>query len=338
MKLKDIANIANVSTTTVSLVLNNRSGVGKEKREYITKLLIENGYKINYQKPNDDKRSIRFLKYHRHSLLVEGNPGFVNQIIDAAEKESRVLGYNLIITSFEQKHIPEVMEMVSHDPLDGIIFLGTELEAADLEYLKKIDAPMVVVDNFLDYEDFNCVDMNNTHAIFSAIEHLVQLGHERIGFLFNSIPSRNCIARRDAYEHSVKYFKLKYDPSLIFSVHPTLSGAYESTLELLKTGVKFPGALVANNDSIALGALKAFKEYDLRIPEDISIVGFDGIPFSAISDPPLTTIGVSCRDIGIWTVRLLDDKINYPNSPITKIQIGTSLIVRGSTARYEKTK
>ena len=94
--------------------------------------------------------------------------------------------------------------------------------------------------------------------------------------------------------------------------------------------------LVATNDSIAIGAVKAFKESGIRVPGDVSVIGFDDIPFSAIADPPLTTMKVSCKDIGMWAVRLLCDRIDYPDSPVAKIQIGAQLIVRESTGPYRK--
>lgn len=99
-------------------------------------------------------------------------------------------------------------------------------------------------------------------------------------------------------------------------------------------GTSFPPALIVTNDSIALGAIKAFKEFGICVPGDISIGGVDAIPFSAIADPPLTTLNVSCKDIGIWTVRLLYDRIQCPSSPIMKIQVGASLVERGSTCAY----
>lgn len=336
MTLKDIAKQANVSPSTVSLVLHNKPGVSKKTRKHISRMLLENGYNINFEKHDSIQRSIRFLKYSKHSLLVNGNAGFVTAIIDAVEKESRLQGYNLVMTVFGENNIAEVFEMVRKKPLDGIIFLGTELEQKNLVYLRELPVPIVVVDNLLKLENFNCITMNNYESIYTAVKYLVDLGHARIGYLYSTMPSSNCAARRAAFESSMNKLGIHFDPELIYCLHPTLSGSYECTLKLLKSGVSFPPALVANNDSIALGAIKAFKEFGINVPDSISIIGFDDIPFSAIADPPLTTMRVSCKDIGIWTVRLLCDRINYPNAPVAKIQIGTELVVRNSTCEYQK--
>ncbi len=335
MKLKEIASIANVSAATVSLVLNNREGVGAEKRRQIVKLLEENGYRVNNgleQKPA--KKTIRFIKYKKHSMLVDGNPGFVNAIIDAVEKECRRQGYNLIMTACGEKQLDEISELLTQDPTDGILLLGTELTPEAMEHFSEITTPMVILDNYMPMQDYNCITMNNEEAIHRAVSHLFSLGHPQVGFIANVLPSSNCNVRKKTFECAIPQLGHVFDQGLIYAVHPTPDGAYQSIFTMLEGGVKFPSALVANNDSIALGAMKAFKEFKIRIPEDISIVGFDSIPFSSMSDPPLTTMEVPCADMGIWAVRILCDQIQYPFSSITKMQVGTKLLERSSTAPY----
>lgn len=334
MNLKEIANLAKVSPATVSLVLNNREGVGQEKRRQIEKILEENGYRVNNRTEPKAKKSIRFIKYKKHALLVDGNPGFVNAIIDAIEKECRRQGFNLIMTAYGEDQLDEISRLIEQNPTDGILLLGTELTAEDLGPISHASAPMVIIDNYLPMSDFNCITMSNEEAIFRSVSYLCSLGHPKIGFIANELPSNNCNARRMAFEFALMQKGYAFDPSLIYTVHPTPDGAYQSIRTMLEEGIKFPSALVANNDSIALGAMKAFKEFKIKIPDDISIVGFDSIPFSTISDPPLTTMEVSCTEIGIWAVRILCDRIQYPFSSVTKVQIGTTLMERHSTAPY----
>lgn len=334
IKLKEIANLASVSPATVSLVLNNRQGVGPERRRKIQKILEENGYSVNNRFDSKTKKSINFIKYKKHGLLVDGNPGFVNAIIDAVEKECRRQGYNLIMTALGEKQLDEISKLIEQDSTDGVLLLGTELTAEDIEFFSNVPVPMVIIDNYMPMLEYNCITMNNEETIFRSISHLSSLGHPKIGFIANKLPSSNCNARRKAFEYAIMQQGYIFDPSLVYTVHPTPDGAYQSIRDLLEKGVKFPSALVANNDSIALGAMKAFKEFKIRIPEDISIVGFDGIPFSTISDPPLTTMEVSCPEIGVWAVRILCDRIQYPFSSITKMQVGTRLLERSSTAPF----
>lgn len=336
LKLKELARIADVSPATVSLVLNNREGVGEEKREYIRKLLVENGYTIAERLSNEREKSIRFLKYTNHSMLVDGNPGFVNSIIDAVEKECRRQNYSLVMTSFKHKQLNEIMELLGEDPKDGVLLLGTEIPPEDLRVFSSLSMPLVVVDNPVPFYNFSCVTMENRRAVYTAVSYLHELGHSRVGFISNAVPSGNCRERLNAYQESLKLLGMEYDPELVYAVNPTAEGASEALGGLLKDGVQFPSALVANNDNIAIGAVKAFTDHDIRIPRDISIVSIDNIPFSAMSNPPLTTLDVSCTEMGIWAVRMLIDKIHYPHSPNTKMQIGTKLMVRGSTAPYNR--
>lgn len=335
LKLKELAKLADVSPATVSLVLNNREGVGEEKREVISKLLIENGYTIAERSSGEREKSIRFLKYTNHSMLVEGNPGFVNSIIDAIEKECRRQSYSLVMTSFKHKQLDEIVELLRDDPKDGVLLLGTEIPPEDLRPFAALTTPLVVVDNPVPFYDFSCVTMENRRTIYTTVSYLKDLGHKRVGFLGNVVPSGNCKERLNAYQETLKLLGMEYDPTLIYRVDPTAEGACVALEQMLTDGVKFPSALVANNDSIAIGAVKAFAAQGIRVPQDISIVSIDNIPFSAMSSPPLTTMDVSCTDMGIWAVRMLIDKIHYPHGPVSKMQIGTKLLVRDSTAPFD---
>lgn len=341
MKLKDIAAMANVSPSTVSLVVKNKKGVSDEKRKLIEKLLKDYGYSVNETEEespsfSEKKREICFIKYKRHGMLVDGNPGFVNSIIDAIETECGRQDCSLLMLSCNQTQLPSISKMVDNTHAEGILLLGTELSSEDAHWLSEISLPMVILDTSLPMTSYNCVTMNNKDAIFHSVEHLVSLGHTHIGFIANAYPSNNCLARQGAFQEAVEHYGLSFDPELIYPAFPTSEGAYQSMHSLLDEGTKFPSALIANNDCFALGAMKAFKEYGIRVPEDISIIGFDSIPFSSISEPPLTTMEVPCAEIGIWAVRLLCDRIRYPFSATTNMEISTKLIVRSSTAPFCK--
>ncbi|MEG1858390.1 MAG: substrate-binding domain-containing protein, partial [Pseudoflavonifractor sp.] len=278
-------------------------------------------------------KNICFLKYSKHAYLVNGNPGFVTQIIDAADMECRRNHYNLVNAAF-RKLGPDVLELLNRPTTKGAILLGTELDSADMERFSAITKPLVVVDNQLSLLPYNAITMNNRDAIFSVVGHMIDLGHPRIGFLCNSIPSNNDLERQHAFEEALVYYGHGFAPELVFPIFPTMAGACDSVTALLQSGTRFPSALVANNDSIAIGAMKAFKDFGLRIPEDISISGFDGLPFSAVSEPPLTTVSVSCSDIGVWAVRLLHDSIRGKSSSKCKMLVNAELTVRSSTTVY----
>lgn len=334
MNLRQIAAEAGVSLTTVSLVLNGKPGVGPEKRELVARLLRDSGYNLRTPDSTPVVKNIHFLKYSKHSYLVNGNPGFVTQIIDAVDVECRKHGYNLLITAFDGLDDLRLDELLDNPATLGAILLGTEITNGDMAAFRRVPKPMVVVDNALPYLSFSTVTMHNEEAIFSAVGHLLALGHRHIGFLENSIPANNDLERRDAFQRALTAAGRAFEPALVYPIFPTMDGASESVSRLLERGTRFPSALLANNDSIAIGALRAFKAHGLRIPEDISLVGFDGLPFAAVSEPPLTTVSVPCGEIGHWAVHLLHEKIRGRSAAPCKARVCTTLALRESTAPY----
>ena len=335
MKLRDIAKAAGVSLTAVSLVLNGKPGIGEEKRDLVTRLLLENGYQLRPAEVSERPRmqsNLCFLKYSKHSYLVNGNPGFVTQIMDAAGEECRRHGYNLLVTAFSSFSAVNLPELLESPSTSGIILLGTEIGREDMEHFSGVQKPMVIVDNALDHLPYSSVTMNNADAVSDAIACLYALGHRRIGFLYNSIPSSNDDARRGAFEDALRRFSLPFSDELIFRVFPTMDGARESFGAILDVKPELPTAFLANNDSIALGAMRALQEHRLRVPEDISVIGFDGLPFSAMCNPPLTTVNVPCADIGRWAVDILHQQIRGRTRATSKTLVSTQLIIRQSTA------
>ena len=317
MKMREIADAAGVSLTAVSLVLNGKPGIGDEKRALVTRLLQENGYQI---RPEDAPQRIHahsnlcFLKYSKHSYLVNGNPGFVTQIMDAAGEECRRHGYNLLVNAFSDFSAINRAELIDTATTGGVILLGTEIEREDLSYFDGLQKPFVIVDNALERLPFSTVTMDNAGAVFEAVEYLRSLGHRKIGFLYNSIPSSNDNARRDAFEAAIHQLGLSYSDDLICR------------------GIALPTAFLANNDSIALGAMRAMQERGIRVPQDISMIGFDGLPFSAMSEPTLTTVDVPCTDIGRWAVNIIHQQMRGRIRTTCSIHVSTQLHIRKSTA------
>lgn len=334
MKLREIAAEAGVSLAAVSLVLNGKPGISPERRKKITQLLELNGYQVRPLADRDGApfQNILFLKYSKHSYLVNGNPGFVTQIIDAVDQECRKHRYNLLMTAFNDFASIHLEELLEKPATMGIVLLGTEIQDDDMEVFSGCAKPIVVVDNSLSLLPFSSVTMHNEAAIFSAVKHLLDLGHRRVGFLANSIPANNDSERLSAFQNALRGCGLPFSEELVYPIFPTMDGAWESVSRLLDQGRAFPSALVANNDSIAIGALRAFKDHRLRVPQDISIVGFDGLPFAALSEPPLTTVSVSCGEIGRWAVRILHEQIQGRSGEVCKMRICTKLIPRESTA------
>lgn len=334
MNLRQIAQEAGVSLTAVSLVLNGKRGVGPAKREKIARLLQTNGYAIQGSPTPDDSKTIAFVRCIRHGHLINGNPGFTTQIMEAAESQCREHNYRLQVITVNRPgpNDPGLDDILNAENIQGALLLATELAPDETASLPHLKAPFVVIDNLLPGENYHCITMNNRESVLAAMNHLFDLGHSRIGLLESSVTCFNTRHRRRAYGHALCMHNNEFDRSIVYPIFPTPDGAYQSVKELLEQGVRFPSALLASNDCIAIGAMQAFREAGIRIPQDISIIGFDGLPFSEISDPPLSTVIVPCEEIGRIAVNMVHQQIEFPNTASFKVMVNTTLALRKSTA------
>lgn len=346
MNLKEIAHIAGVSQATVSLVRKGKQGVSDAVRERIQALLREHGFSyVEHDKstgrplPKADaepSRCIRLLTYKKHAMLVDGNDGFVTSIIDALDHEARLRGYQLLVSVIGPSNYKTVIESVASLPGDGALVIATEMTQEELQIFDAIQSPLVILDSDFIRSPFSCVTMNNRELAFSAVQHLVELGHLRIGYLHSSVPTGNFRSRTQGYQEAIQSIGRSYDERLVYHLRPTMNAAYQDMMAQLRQDRELPSAFFADNDILAIGAMKALVELGIKVPQDISIIGVDNIPFGSVSNPPLTTMSISCADIGRWAVRLLLQTLSTPDMPKTKVQVGATLVQRSSTARYRQ--
>jgi LacI family transcriptional regulator len=192
--------------------------------------------------------------------------------------------------------------------------------------------PIVIIDTTFDFIRLDFVDMNNTEALFQIVRYFTENNHRDIGLIWGEeVEARNFELRRQAFEQALKYFGLPFAPRNIITVDSTFNEAYQGVMQYLKKGLKLPTALVCANDLIASACLKAFKETGIRVPEDVSIIGFDNLPMCEMLDPPLTTMRVSKQQIGETAMELLVGRINHRiAAPTLKVSVGGQLVVRKS--------
>lgn len=332
--IKEIAAIAKVSNATVSLALNNKPGVSQVTRQRILKIAQTLKDERNKQQAFTQvtKGSIRFLKIVKHAqVLNRDHEMFISRYIDGMEQEARQNGYNLEINTFKTSDIHEIVPYIKDAQIDGGIILGTEFNSRDLEAFENIDIPLGFIDTRFDSKRFDFVDMDNIQAVFQIINHFIEHNHQEIGCIRSSVEARNFELRYIGFQEALKYFGIPYKSHYIFSVNSTFDGAYHDMLQILKKGAELPTALFSSNDLIAYACIKAFKEMGVKVPEDVSIIGFDDLPMSIMMDPPLTTMKVSQRQIGQMAIQLLIGRINHSfTAPTIKINIGGQLICRKS--------
>jgi LacI family transcriptional regulator len=333
IKIKDVAKAAKVSAATVSLVLNNKPGVSEATRHKvleITQSLI-NSTQSQFPLNDGSPKMIRFLKIIKNGhVLNRDHNVFIASYLDGLEAEARTKGYNLEVTTLETTDASAINGALSHPNFQGLIVLGTELTEQDLIVLEPLNIPMVFIDTEYEHLPFNFVDMNNIEAAYQIIKHFIDHGHSQIGLIKTTVETGNFRLREHGFLDALQYYKIPLNHNYIFQVDSTFEGAYRNMTQILKKGSPLPTALFSSNDIIAYGCIKALKESGIRVPEDISIIGFDDLPLSALMDPPLTTMKISKKQIGRMAMKLLLEKIESNSSVSSKTIIGSELVVRNS--------
>lgn len=337
VRIRDIAKLAKVSPTAVSLALNNKAGVSDETRARVMTIAAEKGYRPPKSSTQPAGQSICFLHVARHGHAVNRDHDvFIADYISGLSAGATQAGLSLEVLTFTSPPLESIIEAARGHHAAGIVVLGTELSEADVNAFSAVRTPLVFLDTYYDFLDFDFVDMNNRDSVFSIVEHLASRGHRQIGMVKGSIETRNILLREEGFVESVGRCGLHLDPQLILPVDITFHGAHEDMSALLRGGVKLPSALFCANDIIACACLRAFREAGIRVPDDVSIVGFDDLPLAANSDPPLTTIRVSQAHMGRLAVQLLSARIReHIQAPPVKMLVGGSLVPRRSVKDFE---
>lgn len=332
MTIREIAKIANVSPAAVSLVINKKPGVSDAKRQEIIALLN----KLNYAKGRRGKtattapRSVLFLKYIKTGFLVEENAGFISKILDAVEQECSKLNYTLRI-QVEKKSLADAINALDVSTLDGLLVIGTEIDPSEYEVLHKIKVPYVVIDNSMPNFSCHSITMANEEMVHSAVSLLASLGNGSIGYIHSLFDAQNFTERANGFYSTMAELGRETREEFCYLLEPTLKGAYLGMKQYIKQGAKFPSLMFADNDTLAIGGMRALTEAGYRIPEDIQIVGFDDVYLSATSSPPLTTLHVQRTMIGCQAVRMLHEVICQGSAGDIKVKIGSGLVHREST-------
>lgn len=329
--MQDIAKLAGVSPGTVSNALNNKKGVGKDTKLKIIKIADELGYYQNHEK--NKEKVIRLIIFKKYGYVFSSNTQFFSAFIGICESECRQRGYELLISQIIHGECDkeDILKIINQKKIDGILLLATEMDEDNLAHFENIDIPIVIIDSYFRNKSFDYILINNTNGSYAATKHLIDNGHTRIGFLGSSKNINNFEERYIGFIKAINDSKLNFREDDKILVEPSLDRAYRDIKEFLSNRKEsLPTAIFAINDIIALGAIKAMEEEGIKIPDQASIIGFDDIPFSSLSNPNLTTIKVYTNELGKLAVKRLLEKINREDETLLKIEIDTKLIERNS--------
>jgi LacI family transcriptional regulator len=335
-RIIDIARAAEVSPSAVSLALNNKAGVSGELRQKIVNIARKMGYKYAYSEQYiNENISIRLLKIAKHGHIInERHNAFITEYLEGIETGVKKRKYKLEVSFFNRVAIEEIIESQKETDVNGFIVLGTELNDHELTFFTGLRKPIVFIDTYFPISVYDCVDMDNVDGVFKAIQHLYNLGHRSIGLVKSSYETRNFRMREFGFREAMEYFSLPVQEKFAVGVDPTFDGSTRDMGKYLDRNKNLPTAFFCMNDIIAYGSMKALRNHNFNIPKDISIVGFDDLPSSGLSDPPLTTIRVSTQQIGQRALEKLSEQIVNPVDHTTEnILISCKLVIRSSVRK-----
>ncbi len=331
VNIKDIARLAGVSHTTVSRALNNKSRIRQETKEKILAIAKELGYR-----PNLIARSLVMRRSKTLGLVITNisNP-FYTELAQGIEKTAARLGYNIILCSTQSNISIEkqYIEMLRSKGVDGIIFSSAHIEDPNIVALAEERFPIILVNRRtyhpLVKERIDYIGVDNILGGYVAVEHLIRLGHERIGVIGGSSESSVGIERLEGGKKALQNYGLKQTEEYFIEGNFLKTSGYEGGKRFLDMPKK-PTAVFATNDYMALGVYQAFLETGLRIPEDIALVGFNDIEFIAMKGIELTTIGQKKFEMGAIAVERLVERIEKGDEPFPakEILLEPELIIR----------
>ena len=335
ISIKDIARQAGMSASTVSRVVNGKKYVNPEKREQILKLIEETGYV-----PNKAARSMVLNRSFTVSIIIPDTFNmFQRQLFSIIQRHLESFGYHtmFIFVTFEDQSEEACLTRLKSEKPDGVIMLHEMKSRLFYEYIARTGLP--VVSATFHYPGIDAVHVNEEQASRDAVNHLIGLGHRRIlmvsgdGFSFGR-------QRAEGFFQALAEAGIAFDRSrVVYARYYTPEfGMYGMKELLLREGKHNFTALFAATDELAIGAIRVLNDEGLKVPEDVSVVGFDDIDIAKYMSPRLTTISQPLTEIGEKTATALHRRIAGANAAGEELILPYKLVIRESTRALKKSK
>lgn len=336
--IREIAKQAGVSPSTVSRVLNRKGNISRETQSKVISVARSLGYPVPSDRVQAEGQvaagTVAIVYNKRLSPLV--TDPFYGAVVAGMEESLQQLGYRVLLRSIDgadgYEGLFEQDSAGNHN--DGLLLVGCDVNLDVLREAKEKDIPVVLVDNEAKEDNVDSVVSDNEAAAKCAIQHFYALGHRKIAFIGGPQSHVSLVQRYKGYVGALEDFGINFNGKwAIFAGSVEIHGpqiGYEGTCELME-GPERPTAIFADNDMTALGVLKALHEKGIKVPEEVSVIGFDNIEVSAHTHPPLTTVHIPKMQMGSLAARRLVDLIQGKDTaPIKTVVYGT-LVIRDST-------
>ena len=323
----EVANHAGVSYGTVSRVINNDRHVKPETRDRVLAAMQELGYVVN--------RQARSLVNGRSGvigvLVPDLGTGYIGEIMRGIDAELEIGNYDLMLYTTHRREAKEAgyIETLSQGMTEGLLLILPRNPAAFINSLRNHGDPFVLIDHQGIGGQTPAVGATNWQGAFNATEYLLSQGHKRIGFITGSMDLGAARDRLDGFRSALRTHHIPLEEQLIITGDFHQPDGYAGGNQLLDLPDP-PTAIFASNDVMAMGAMDAVRNRGLRIPDDVSVMGFDDIPQAAMLRPALTTVGQPLEQMGRVATQILLDMIKDRKFQPKTVELPTQLIVRDS--------
>ncbi len=329
---KELAKKLNISPTAVSLSLNNKPGVSRETRELVIREAEKYGYDFSRLSFKNRKDGVIYtIVYHAHNSITNYTP-ILSDLMTGIEQGCREDNYRMkSLQVFEKTdNLQKIIEDLRVSDCIGIILLGTVMSASICNEFLSVGVPMVLLDSYFDSVDCNYVLINNRQGAYFATDYIIRRTRKQPGHLTSSYVINNFKERKDGFNAALKEHGMAIARSITHELSPSIEGAFSDMLEIIESGTPLADCYFADNDFIAIGAMKALKMRGYKIPDDIAIIGFDDISEAKIIEPSLSTIHIPRLFMGKTAIQQLIRQIETPVPHTLKTEISTRLVKRFS--------
>jgi len=334
--IKNVAQHAGVSITTVSHVVNGTRFVSETARLRVEEAVRELGYV-----PSAVARSLKHNSTRTFGMVIPNNSNpYFAEIIRGVEDRCFAAGYNVILcnSNDDPKRQASYLRVLAEKRVDGLVFVASGSDAVVRATLGEIKIPLVLLDrDVAGMVNCDLVEVNHTVGGELATKHLLDLGHPRVACISGPPGLSPSSQRRAGWKQALEDTGVERKENDLARGDFTARGGYLAMQVLLKRKPR-PTAVFVCNDLMAFGAMTAAREAGVAVPEQLSIVGFDDIDLAAFSAPPLTTVAQPKQQIGTLAAELLLERVEASRSETRRVILDPQLKIRGSTARYQPIK
>jgi LacI family transcriptional regulator len=332
MNIKKIAEIAGVSVSTVSKIMNNYSDISEETKTRVLQIMKETGYvPSNSAKTLATKKSNLIGVIFAGKLNIDFTHPFFIEVLNSFKKQMGVLGYDLLFFSNEKSHAVDgdYLARCRHFQVDGcIIVTGQQLEPSIYE-LDQSEIPCIGVDIELTGKSSGYIMSDNFNMAYKVVEHFYLQGYRELGYIGSTLESPISNIREKGYKNAIESFGLAIHDAWFMNGNTFFETSGYEAMKTMITSGNIPRAIFAASDLLAIGAMRALKEASLEVPKDIAIIGCDDIEACQYTTPTITTIRQNKEKIGKLAALMLFDLINN-QAEASNIVVEPELIIRES--------